>query len=294
MTHTANALAKGNLSARATVNRKDEFGTLAQSMNGMAQTLETQITTLEQATQEKQQLLDHLAHEIRTPLASISGWAETMRGANLSEREQAEALDIILFESNRIVSLSKQLLQLSVLRHDTPDFAPVDLACLLDRVETALTPKAAQKNAKIEQRFDAPEQDGASARPYLIAGDETLLESLFINLADNAIKACSAGDCLRFTLRKLPQGAVQVIIADTGCGMLPETLQSIGTPFYRADKARSRSEGGAGLGVSLCMAIASYHGASLTYQSTLEKGTVCTITFTTSTQPEDTLEENAC
>ncbi len=295
VTHTANALATGDLSARAVVQRKDEFGTLAQSMNGMAQTLETQITTLEQATQEKQQLLDHLAHEIRTPLASISGWAETIRNASLSEPEQAEAIDIILFESNRIVSLSKQLLQLSVLRHDKPDFAPVDLACLLTRVETALTPKAAQKNVQLEQQLlGAPEKASILPCTYIIAGDETLLESLLLNLTDNAIKACRAGGQVRFALQTLPQGAVQVSITDTGCGMPPETLQNIGTPFYRADKARSRSEGGAGLGVSLCMAIANYHGATLAYQSRVEKGTVCTITFTTSTQLEDTLEKNGC
>ncbi len=306
VTHTANALARGELSARAQVQCSDEFATLAQSMNGMAQALETQIRTLEKETRSKQQMLDHLAHEIRTPLAAISGWAQTMRDAALSAEEQGEALAAILAESERILLLSKKLLQLSALQHEAAVFTVVDMGALVERVCARAATKAAHKGVQLSQHTNHEQGargevkgdgsgDGAAtpfAAPFVMQGDETLLESLLFNLVENAIKACDAGDAVTVRLRWGASGAHQLQVADTGRGMQPQTLAQIGTPFYREDKARTRSEGGAGLGVSLCLAIAQYHGAQLHYESVVQQGTVCTVTFsalnvTTSTQLQD-------
>ena len=92
--------------------RRDEFGELASALNRMADTVQSQMEQLQAVADQRQRLLENMAHELRTPLAAVSGWAETMRGVHLSPEEQAEALDCILFESRRAAELSRRMLEL--------------------------------------------------------------------------------------------------------------------------------------------------------------------------------------
>lgn len=113
-----------------------------------------------------------------------------------------------------------------------------------------------------------------------VPGEAPLLESLLVNLLDNAVKACEAGG--RVTLgAQADAHSVRLWVQDTGCGMDRETLAHIGDPFYRPDKARSRRQGGAGLGLALCFAIAKAHGARLTFSSRPGHGTTASVLFTT-------------
>ena len=91
VTAAARALGCGQFSARAAVARRDEFGELASALNGMADTVQSQMGQLQAVADQRQRLLENMAHELRTPLAAVSGWAETMRGVHLSPEEQAEA-----------------------------------------------------------------------------------------------------------------------------------------------------------------------------------------------------------
>ncbi|MEG2500695.1 MAG: HAMP domain-containing sensor histidine kinase [Oscillospiraceae bacterium] len=278
VTQTAQALAHGELSARANTNRKDEFGELAASLNGMAETVEKQISELQASRDDKQRMLDNLAHELRTPLAAISGWAETLRGANLTPHEQYEAADTILFEANRALSLSRQLLRLSVLQHENAELVPVNVAAAFARAECAVLPKAEKNGVFLTVAHPLDTLN--------IWADEALLESLLCNLLDNAVKACQAGGKVKL-LAIINRDSVVFEISDTGRGMSSETLQNIGMPFYRADKARSRAEGGAGLGLSLCFAIASLCRATLRFESEEGHGTKAIVTFTSPTQTID-------
>ena len=289
VTETANRLAAGERDARAPVTRKDEFGELAASLNGMADTVNRQMSELQTVAEQRERLIENLSHEIRTPLAAISGWAATLRGANLSEAEQADALDTILFESNRILSLSKQMLELSVLQHDAaPEVSAVCVKELLLRTEAVLRPKAALRkvcfSVSLPPAFET------------VTGNGVLLESVLVNLCDNAVKACAAGGNARLSTERHADGTLCFLVKDDGHGMKPETLQNLGQPFYREDKSRSRREGGAGLGVSLCMEIARKHGGTLTYQGAPGRGTLAVLALpqggtpemTTSTQNRDT------
>ncbi len=112
-----------------------------------------------------------------------------------------------------------------------------------------------------------------------IRGDGALLESLLVNLCDNGIKACAAGGRVTLWAEKNPAGGCTLAVADDGRGMDADTLRRIGQPFYRADKARSRAEGGAGLGVALCRSIAAAHGAALRYESAPGAGTTARVDF---------------
>lgn len=106
-----------------------------------------------------------------------------------------------------------------------------------------------------------------------------LLESLMVNLADNAVKACGPGGSVRLCARR-ETGRLTLTVQDTGRGMDAETLAHIGEPFYRPDKARSREQGGAGLGLALCFQIAQSHGAALSFTSAPGAGTTAAVIFT--------------
>lgn len=269
VTQTAGELGSGNLSARAEIQRKDEFGELALALNTMADMVEEQLTQLKQVAEQRQRLIENMAHELRTPIAVISGWAETLRTVSLTEEEQAEALDIISFESHRMTNLSRQMLELSVLRHDgTLKLQPVPVEELLEHTRIAMLPLA--KNRGVELVIGQP---GFST----VQGDSTLLESLLGNLCENAIKASKPGG--RVQLVTDNNGGKRLLVRDEGRGMTPETVMNLGQPFYREDKARSRQEGGAGLGVALCFEIARQHGAELNYLSKPGVGTLAIVTF---------------
>ena len=184
-----------------------------------------------------------------------------------------EAPDTILFESRRVLALSQQLLKLSVLRGEPLELAPVDAADLLHRVERTIGPKARARQVTFTVL--------PPAEPVELLADEVLLESLLVNLCDNGVKACAAKGQVRLAVHSTP-GRVLLTVTDNGRGMDRETLAHLGEPFYRADKARSRAEGGAGLGLSLCFAIARRHGALLEFESKPGHGTRATVTFTTS------------
>lgn len=273
VTGTARAIAAGDLAARAPDQRRDEVGELGRAMNQMAGQVQHKIDELETAASQKQQLIDNLAHEMRTPLTAIGGWAETMQRAQMDPEELLEATDTILFESRRVLALSQQLLKLSVLRSEPLELAPVDAADLLRRVERTIGPKARARQVD----FAVLPPDG----PVKLSADEVLLESLLVNLCDNGVKACAAGGRVRLLAHRAP-GRVLFVVTDDGRGMDRDTLAHLGEPFYRADKARSRAEGGAGLGLSLCFAIARRHGAQLEFESQPGRGTRATVTFTTS------------
>ena len=269
VTSAARALGCGQFSARAAVNRRDEFGELASALNGMADTVQSQMGQLQAVADQRQRLLENMAHELRTPLAAVSGWAETMRGVHLSPEEQAEALDSILFESRRAAELSRRMLELSVLQHDAAiEKKPVAVPQLLQHVQTAMLPLAKNRGVALQVGEAAFET---------VPGDGALLESLLGNLCENAIKASSPGGVVQLGGEIRDKKCFWV--RDYGRGMSRETLENLGQPFYREDKARSRREGGAGLGVALCFEIARQHGARLQYFSRPGEGTLAMVEF---------------
>lgn len=275
LTTTAAALAGGDFSARADAARRDELGDLARTLNDMAGQVAAQLAQLADEAGAKQLLVDNLSHEMRTPLTAIGGYAEYIQRAELTPDELLEATDTIRFESRRLLNLSNQLVKLSVMAHEPPAFVPLLPGPLLSRAEAAVLPKAAARGVTVSLLPPTPE----SGQNAAFCGDADLLESLLVNLADNGIKACERGGSVTLSAAAVPGGGCVFTVQDTGHGMTPEMLAHIGQPFYRADKARSRAEGGAGLGAALCMSIARAHGATLTYQSLPGKGTAATVVF---------------
>lgn len=270
LARSANLFAEGDFSIRAIQKGNDEIGTLADSFNAMADTAVQNITEIGEVAQQNARMAANLSHEIRTPLTAIQGYAEYMRLAELSAEEQNSALAYIISESSRLQKIAQRMLQLSTLEHEVIELEPVCLATCIEQAVQAVRPKAEKAGLTLNVAAIADMQ---------IMGDAILLESLLINLLDNAIKACSEGGKVSITIQREESLAV-LEITDTGRGLSEEEIGRLGEPFYRPDKARSRKEGGAGLGVALCTQIAALHHAELHYTSAVQQGTTVTLKFT--------------
>lgn len=269
LSHTADRIAGGALTVRARVQGHDEISELAESFNNMAQSVETKVQALETAAEQKERIADNLSHEIRTPLTAIQGYAEYMILAALSEEEREKALGYIIEESRRLQKISDRMLKLSVMRREEVELVPLSVSPILSHVRLTITAKAAQKS--IHFAMDA-------VPDLQLLGDEILLESLLINVADNAVKACEPGDFVTISFT-VSSGEFCVSIQDTGHGMTEEELGQLGEPFYRPDKARSRKAGGAGLGITLCRQIVQLHHARMIYYSKIDVGTEVRLIF---------------
>ena len=272
---TTEKIREGDLSVTADVKGSDEFTLLAESFNSMLGTINRQMDTLASDAEKKQMLVDNMAHELRTPLTSIYGYAEYLEKAAVTEEKRVTAAKYIMSESHRLQKISQLLLDEAYIRGNPPEMAEVPLAPLLEDTVEKLTYKAQQKEVSLT--FDG---DGSA-----VMGNATLLSMLFYNLTENALKACSHGGTVRLFCKN---GTAAV--TDDGKGMTEEQLAHITEPFYRTDKARSRAEGGAGLGLALCKRIVTLHGGEMHFDSRLGKGTTVTVTFTTWQQLGDESE----
>ncbi|MDR1630258.1 MAG: HAMP domain-containing histidine kinase [Oscillospiraceae bacterium] len=270
LAHTAELFGKGDLSVRFFQKGNDEIGDLAESFNQMAQAIAGQMEDLRLAAEQKERLADNLSHEMRTPLTSIQGYAEYALLSDPGEEERAEILGYIMEESKRLQLISERLLQMAVLRQGEIDFSPVSLQEIVSHVFFALRGKADEKGVWLVSALEAS---------CFVPGDRVLLEGLLMNLVDNAVKACKEEGTVECTITANDCKTV-VAVRDTGRGMYADELQKLGEPFYRPDKARSRKEGGAGLGLALCFQIAALHGATLTFSSQETVGTTAFLTFT--------------
>ncbi len=270
ISQTSKNIANGAYETRLPIYGHDELSEMAQSFNHMAEEIQHQMAELIDTADKKQQFIDNFAHELRTPLTAIYGYAEYMQKAVLSEDDRLSALTYIMSESRRLQTIAFQLLELANLQNNQITCEEQKISRLFEMVKQTLHGKLAEKNIYIEFNSEIE----------TIRGDACLLESLLINLIDNAIKACGKGGHI-FVRAVHEAGKKTILIRDNGKGMTPEVLSQIMEPFYRGEKSRSRSDGGAGLGLAICKQIALHHGAELSFTSCPGKGTTAKITFTT-------------
>lgn len=267
---TTEIIAAGNYDCTVEQKGHDEFAALAESFNAMVGQIRTQMQSLELSAEQNQMLVDNMAHELRTPMTSIRGYAEYIMEAPLNEQEKIEAAETILGESERLQRISEKLLDSAFIRNNEINRTSVTAEPILRSVCEKLRAKAAEKGVSID--LLDPSANGA----VVISGDEVLLDLLVYNLADNAIKACSEGGSVLLVSQVLDASAILMVI-DNGKGMTDEQIKHITEPFYRTDKSRSRADGGAGLGLSLCRRIVDAHGGQMSFQSEVGKGTTVTV-----------------
>ena len=263
-------IAEGAYEERLDIKGEGEIAQVVQSFNTMSNTITDQMQTLKANAAEKQMLIDNLAHELRTPLTAIYGYAEYMQKTRLQEEDKYVSTQFILDESRRLKSISEMLLDMAALREEVHlQKKTIYMEELLYRIEKLESIKLKEKG--IEYAYKSTFNE--------IYGNEDLVESMLVNLIDNAIKACyEVGGKIILNAYE-NEGKKIIEVTDNGRGMTEEEASHITEAFYRVDKSRSRSEGGNGLGLALCEQIAKKHHAELMIESKLGKGTSIKIIF---------------
>jgi signal transduction histidine kinase len=251
-----------------TVQGYDDIAELTKSFNEMGHEIDAQLLQLQKESTTKQQLVDDLAHEMRTPLTSIHGYAEYLLNAAVDEEERIDALLCIMSESERLGKLSQSLLDISYANNAPIVKTSVAVEDIFDSIEKRFEMKVSSLGVELSMKTDAAH----------VNGDGALLELLFSNLTDNAIKACRDSQIKKVSVVMTEDvGCAVLTVKDTGRGMTEDEIHHITEPFYRTDRARSRADGGAGLGLALCRRIVDAHSGEMEFSSKLGEGTTVTV-----------------
>lgn len=270
LTKTVRDIAQGHLDERADVRQRDEIGELSASFNHMADVVQEQMRALEESNGQRQWFIDSLSHELRTPVTAIVGYGELLQRADVTPENEKKALGYIVEQGNRIQSLSEKLLDLARMQNGQMALEPVMLTEIVQRAAQSLEQVAQEKHVALSLEMESA----------VILGDEALLETLALNLLENAIRASSAGQVVKVRIWTR-NGRAYFVIEDEGIGIAQEELSKITEPFYRVDPSRSRKNGGVGLGLTLCGQICRLHQATLSIDSALGRGCTVTVEFTT-------------
>lgn len=254
---TARDIAEGNTNQTLNLDRNDEFGTLAESLNRMANRLRADNLELKRMYQKQSQFFADITHEIRNPLHTISGALEMLEMHDLNEEMKKKYMKTASRQTHRINRLFKDLVTLQ--RYDSDEHfikkKAFDLQLMISMMKEMLEPEAEEKGISLEY-------DGEPAR---VLGDPDKIEQVMENLVSNAIKFTSDG-IIRINT-KTENNSVIVEVEDTGIGISKEHLDRLFDRFYRTDKARSRDKGGTGLGLAVVKSILNAHGTEIHVES---------------------------
>ncbi len=212
----------------------------------------------------------NVTHELKTPLTSISGFAELMRDGVVKGEDVSRFGGKIYDESRRLITLVEDIIKLSRLdsRLNMPEKAPVDLTEVCEMVMSHLEHVARRKSVQLV--FEG--------EPVTVLGVEPILYEMVYNLCDNAIKYNRPDGSVTLRLFREAQGCV-LTVTDTGIGIPPEEQERIFERFYRVDKSHSKEVGGTGLGLSIVKHGALLHRATVRVDSTPGVGTTLTVSF---------------
>lgn len=212
----------------------------------------------------------NVSHELKTPLTSISGFAELMMNGGVDEKTVSDFSKSIYTEAQRLITLVSDIIKISELDEKSEQFVSesVDLYDMANEILNRLEPAAEKKNIdpKLEGEY------------IIVNGVRQILDEMIFNLCDNAIKYNNNGGSVTVLL-SYTNGRPTVTVKDTGIGIAQDKISRIFERFYRVDKSRSKSEGGTGLGLSIVKHGAMYHNADIFVKSTLGVGTEISIVF---------------
>lgn len=262
--NASRALSQGDLEAHVQIQSGDELEHLGHTFNAMAQAVKDQMQTLQEESTRQKRFVAAFSHELKTPMTAILGYANLLRSGEQTPEKRHRAAGYIYHESQRLESLSRELLLLFGLERGGVALQPVQLGAVWADVCRSLP--------ELESRLHWEGQD------VTIRADRALLATLLRNLLLNAANADETGGTLLFWNKETAEG-VQIGVTDTGPGIPAEERDKLTEPFYRVDKSRSRAGGGNGLGLTICAQIAQAHGTQLQIESKPGQGTTVWITL---------------
>lgn len=266
--HVVGKIALGDYELRSGYKSDDEIGKLAGNFNHMADRLMEQMHEKELQAKQKEDFTAAFAHELKTPLTSIIGYADMLNSITLSEEERREAYYYIYSQGKRLESLSHKLLELVSIEQTEFQMKPINTKELEDNIRTTMRPIFSKKNIRAKIVLEKA----------TIYGDKELLYSVFYNLLDNATKAVDEDGFILLKGTCIENG-YEVKVIDNGRGIPEQDINRITEAFYMVDKSRSRKEGGAGIGMALCQKIIALHKGALRIDSKLGEGTVIKLFF---------------
>ncbi|MGD6818594.1 sensor histidine kinase [Metabacillus sp. 113a] len=262
LTAASNELSRGNFAIQLGSRRKDELGNLTASFNQMTR-------ELGKLDSMRKQFVADVSHEIQSPLTSIRGFAQALKdGVIENEQEQKEYLTIIETESRRLSELSQNLLKLAALESEHPPFEPekIQLDEHIRRTAASLEPQWKAKQQNVDLRLN----------PVAISGDSRQLNQVWMNLLTNAIRYTDERGTICVTAESDEKQAI-IRISDNGAGISKEHQEKIFRRFYKADPARTRENGGSGLGLSIVKRIVELHDGGIQIESEPGEGTLVTV-----------------
>lgn len=247
---------------------QDELGRLGRTFKSMAERIASQVATLKQTDALRRELVANVSHDLRTPIASLQGYLETllMKADTLSADERNQYLHIAMRHSERLGTLVAELFELAKLESGHTQlhrevFAPGELV-----QDIVLKYQLPARKAGIHIETDIP-----ASLPFVDA-DIGLIERVLENLLDNAVRHTPAGGSVKVTLAP-DAGQVKVQVADTGDGIPAEELPRLFDRFYQVKKSQREVGDGVGLGLAIVKRILELHAVSIAVYSTLHAGT---------------------
>ncbi len=252
-------MAEGDYSYRAQQISNDELGQLTEDFNSMANVLEETLGELRDEVRAREDFIAAFAHELKTPLTAIIGYADLLRSRQLDEEKHFLSANYIYTEGKRLENMSFRLLDIIVTKREQIETQPVEAEIFAAYLEDMF---AGNTQQELRVFFE----------PGTVYAEINLMKSVLLNLVDNAFKASAPGGIIEVSGRNTDLGyAFQV--KDYGVGIPEEELRKVTEAFYMVDKSRSRSRNGAGLGLALCVEILRLHHSELHIESTVGEGT---------------------
>ena len=237
-----------------------EFRQFSGSFNQMLERLDEGFTAQRQFT-------GNAAHELRTPLSLMQAQLELFSAEHPDVLpETADFLRLLREQTERMTQMTKTLLEMSELK-TVPCTDRIELAPMVEELFADLAPLAEKSGIILESTGDG-----------VFTGSDTLIYRLLYNLTENAIRYNRPGGTVRIAVTH-EEGQLIIRVADTGCGIPEQYRDSIFQPFFRADKSRSRENGGVGLGLSLVWEIVALHGGEIRVKESSERGTTMEVKF---------------
>ena len=228
--------------------------------------LERSMEDLQDAAVRREEFMASFAHELKTPLTAIIGYADMLRSKDMSPKTRFTAAGYIFSEGKRLEALSLKLMDIIVAGKQETELRRFEVGYFIRSIAAVTVPSLSAEGMTLDMRWEKGE----------IEIEPDLFKTLMINLVDNARKASRKNDVIEL-YGKAEDGGYALYVRDHGRGIKKEELSKITEPFYMIDKSRSRAQNGAGLGLALCQKIAEMHGTSLEYESALDKGTTVRI-----------------
>lgn len=261
--NTTKRIAAGEYEERAPVLSHDEAGDLSADFNTMADTVQKRIAELTETAERQRLFIGGVTHEFKTPITTMLLHTDLLQNAYLEEEERLSSLSHLEGQCKWLEQLTQKLLKLITLKGEI-ELKKESVAELFSRVKSGMAETLKKRGTPLETECGEGTLDM----------DIGLMQSLIINLADNASKASERGQTVEL---RAYDNVIEV--RDHGCGIPENEIGRITEPFYMGDRSRSKKKGGSGLGLALVKEIAEAHHAGLSIESEPCKGTLVRVIF---------------